>query len=161
SRRGVLDRLSGGTDPRVAEVTAATDFVKAANTDPKRALSQYEGLSPSLKKDKMVMLALVRAAQQLDEDRYLRVLAEYRALFRGDPTVELISLDYFILHHRYDEALAGLEHIRSSEGSDAYLDVMRANVCILKHDLECAERAIEKAESAEPELKQILLGRLS
>jgi hypothetical protein len=65
---------------------------------PAEALAIYRSLRPETRKQKVVPLGRIAAAQAADDDReYAGALEEYRKLFPDDPSLDLLSVDAFFM----------------------------------------------------------------
>jgi hypothetical protein len=79
------------------------------------------------------------------EEEYLEIMEKIRTRFPGDPCVNMISIDYFTLRNRYDEALEAISLVEKSVGGDPYLRAIRASTLVLAKRLEEAAIEIEGA----------------
>lgn len=115
-------------------------------------LDIYSALPDELRSARHVQLIRIQAAQKTDDKTYLASLEKYRRDFPTDPSVDLISFDYYMINARYGDAIAAINRITESTGDDAYLDSMRAIALLRKSELQSAREAAEKACLLEPTL---------
>jgi hypothetical protein len=125
--RSFLDKLMGGEKDYVhdfPEVGRAGHLL--AQGKPAEALAIYNTLRPETRKQKVVLLGRLGAAQAGGEKEYAAVIEEFRTLFPNDPCLDIISIDAFVLRKDYDGAIKAIDRLERSVGGDAYLDMLRA-----------------------------------
>jgi tetratricopeptide (TPR) repeat protein len=114
-------------------------------------LERYEKLPESVKKLKATQLMRVAIARQLNEKSFIEAIEDYQDAFPDDASVDLLSMDYYVVTKRYDDALASIDRL-DKVVQDPQLDVGRANVYVEKGDLADARKSIDRAIQREPDL---------
>ena len=153
--RSLLDRIRGKDRAWLDDtegILRMTDFNRAGEYE--KVLKEYDALPKSIREMKGMMLLAIGAAGAADDARYLALLNRYAALFAGDPSLELILIDKYILEESYEKALRGIDRLDQIVGGDPYLDTMRATVLYMMGDLERAKRAARRSTAREPDLAE-------
>jgi hypothetical protein len=148
SSRNFLEKLTRSENDYIKNIDTILKMTNSLRDgQPQETLAAYAKLPPSLQKEKSVLIIRMRAAQAVSEAEYAAAIEAIRTNFPDDPSLDLISLDGFVLKKQFDEALACLDRLDKSVGGDPYLDYMRGNVNLEKGDaaaaLKCAQRAGE------------------
>lgn len=151
---GLVDRLSGADRKYVQYFEKYGEMGKAAREGRYGdVLDIYKGFPPELKKEKSVLMLRLQSAQQLGDDgEYLRSMEDFRAEYPSDESIDLISIDYYVVKKQYQKGLACLDRLDRAVLGDPYLQVIRANILTELGDLEAAHAALKKAVEAEPGL---------
>jgi hypothetical protein len=150
--KGILDRLRGAEGEFVRNMTAFGKMAEAAAGGRNReALSLYDGLPQTMKQDKNILLLRLRAAQGMDERTYAEAMEDFRRYYPNDPSVDLISIDYYILKKQYVKALEMVDRLDRSVGGDPYLNVLRAGIHLDAGNFAAARQAARQAAEAMPE----------
>jgi tetratricopeptide (TPR) repeat protein len=146
-------------------LTSESDLVKASpkiadlngairNGQPKEALVIYESLPPGAQKEKAIMLLRLQAAQASSDDAlHLAAIDDLAKTFPGDPGVDLITIDAFVIRKEYDKAFAGLHRLEKRVGGDPYLKVLQANIRVEQGKHDEAAKLAQIALDAEPTLR--------
>ena len=135
--------------PKIASLTAAI-----RDGQPKEALSIYKSLPPGAQKEKAIMLLRLQAAQASnDEALYLAAMDDLAKTFPGDPCVDLIMIDAFVIRKQYDKARAAVDRLDKRVGGDPYLKVLEANILVEQGKHDEAARLAQTAIDAEPTLR--------
>ncbi|HEX4149478.1 MAG TPA: hypothetical protein VHY20_10840, partial [Pirellulales bacterium] len=149
--RGLVARLVGqGNDMekaaplfrRIADAMRASDFP--------RALEAYNQLPPAVKKQKLAQTQHIAITQSLDEKEYMQAMDEYRTLFPNDPSIDLISIDYFTVAKRFDEAQICIDRVDTLV-EDPYLDALRASLFLAAHKYDEAREAADRSIKRDPD----------
>jgi tetratricopeptide (TPR) repeat protein len=120
---------------------------------PEEALAIIRSLPPQTRKQKAVLLACLRAAQQSGDDKECAAVAEeLHKQFPDNPYLEMIAIDESAVKKDYPAAMKVLDRLDQSLGGDPYLDVMRATYCEARNDFEGARRFARRAVEREPSL---------
>lgn len=150
---GLLDRLMG----KEREILAHAKALKAMN-DARREgrhadfLALYDELPAALKAERVFLLARIAAASALgDEKRWLRAIEDFERALPGDPTLDLVSVDGFLLRKEYDKALASADRL-DARVADPYLEFWRGSILLMKGDRQGAKRRLRAAIAREPTL---------
>jgi hypothetical protein len=149
--RTILDRLLTGEKdyvrdfPRLGQAMKLLNQGKAAE-----AHAMFKTLRPETRKQKVVLIGRMRAAQVLhDDEEYAAVLKEFGELFPNDPCLELLSIDAFLMRKDYDGAMKAIDRLDRSVGGDPYLDLLRANLREAQGDRKGARRFARQAVERE------------
>jgi hypothetical protein len=125
-------------------VTALVDIGDKVTTDPATALKELSALPKKTQRSKPIQLLKIQAASGVDDATYDSTIAEFEALYPADPSLDLVSIDGFIVRKNYEAALKVVDRLDASIGGDPHLDTIRVSLLIEEgRDL---ERAIELAE---------------
>ena len=131
----LLSRLSGGHkefSQHAATLKEMTEAIKQGQHA--RSLELYRNLPANLRQDKMVLLLRMTAAAAVDQGDYLAATDEYRRLFPGDSSIDLISIEGHCLKGEWDAAHEALDRIDVAVGGDPYLQIAHGNVDLRKGD---------------------------
>ncbi len=119
------------------------------------AIAVYDALDPKYRKDKLLQAMHVKAAGASgDQAAIIKALTEYAKLFKGDPTVDLITLDVHAYTKQYDDADAALTRIDTAIGGDPYIQFLRANNLREQNQVDQAISTARAAIEQEPTLIQ-------
>lgn len=99
----------------------------------------------------MYMQASLRQGEAGERD-YLAAMEKYRELYPNDASIDFISIDYYFLKKRYDEAIRAIDRIDKAIGGDPYLRVLRSGAHSEAGRFADARTDIEKAITEEPNL---------
>jgi tetratricopeptide (TPR) repeat protein len=151
---GLVDRLTGADQEYAKNLKKLSQMVDAGRSGRTgEVLSIYEGLPSDLKKDKNVLMIRLQAAQKLGDDgEYSQSIEDYRAKHPNDASIDIISIDYYVLKKRHREALVCLDRVDHAVQGDPYLQTLRAGIHIEQNDLTAARADLKKALDAEPGL---------
>jgi hypothetical protein len=134
-----------------AEVVEMTEALLKKNYQ--QVLEIYQRLPEAVKKRKVVIRIRINAARGIGHDQYLRALDDYRHYYPNDASIDLMSLDAFMLRKSYNQALAALDQIEQAVGGDPYLKVYRARILRSQGKPAAASKLAEAAIAEEPTLK--------
>jgi hypothetical protein len=109
------------------------DFVKSAADMKKfidqekyvKALSIFESLPDTLKKQKLFQIRHVQITAQLGDTLYQNALAEYEKLFSNEPGMYILFMNVHISHKQYEKALEDVNKMDSLINKDPFLDYYR------------------------------------
>jgi hypothetical protein len=116
--RTILDRLLAGEKDYVRDFPRLGQAMKLLNQGkPAEAHALFKTLRPETRKQKVVLIGRMRAAQVLrDDEEYAAVLKEFGELFPNDPCLELLSIDAFLMRKDYDGAMKAIDRLDRSVG---------------------------------------------
>ena len=109
-------------------------------------------LPDSLQREKFILVQRFRAAQAIDQKDYLAALELWRRTYPHDPSIDLISIDAFVLEKQYPEALKCVDRLDQVIGGDPYLDYQRALLFTLMRDPTNAKNSALRAFERDPSL---------
>ena len=151
--RNFLDRLVNGERDFVHDFPKIAEMSKLINQGRQReALAIAAKLKPETKKEKIVLLQRLRAAQTSDEREYSAVLEDYRQTFPHDPCLDLLLIDYYFQKKDYARATECTDRLDKAVGGDPYLNVLRASLSAVAGDLKEARELANRAVNEEPSL---------
>jgi hypothetical protein len=151
--KSVMARLFGDTsdlvkyEPQWAQMPTLNQHGKY-----QEALDVYAGLPPKLQREKFLLVQRLRAAEAVNQKDYLATLKLWRQCYPDDPSIDIISIDYFTLTKDYGQAMACIDRLDQVLGGDPYLDFERAALYSLKNDKANAEKFARQAWQREPDL---------
>lgn len=140
----VLARLSGKHKEFLKHATTfkqMTDAMKAGENQ--QAMELYQKLPPILQENKMVQVLRVMAAARLEDAEYLQAIDEYRRLFPGDASIDLISIDSYLMRKQWLDAHQAIDRLDAAVGGDPYLQFIHGNLHVQEGDLEAARTRAE------------------
>ncbi len=127
----LIGRLTGSSR-NMAEFGKAIDKIsKLAKTQPKLAYEEIKKLPPKVQQEKLIMISKLMTAGEIGDNAFLETFEEYRRLFPNDPSLDLLSIDYYIIRQQKDKAIETIERLKNYVGGDPFLDKMIAGVKIL------------------------------
>jgi len=152
--RTFLDKLLTGERDYVRDFPKFQQIVDIAKEGKWReALALLKELRPETKRQKVVLLIRLRAAQEAGEEKeYATALEEFRMLFPKDPCLELLSIEYYTQRKEYARALECIDGLDKSVGGDPYLNVVRAGIIAERGDRGKARQLANRAIAEEPTL---------
>jgi tetratricopeptide (TPR) repeat protein len=118
------------------------------------ALAVYGKLPEDLQKEKHILLTRVHAAIHLEGEPFDSAIRDFRKSFPNAANIDLVMIDAYAAKKLYDRALTSIDSLDHKIGGDPYLDVMRAEVHMLKKDVNSARRLARKAADADPSIYQ-------
>jgi tetratricopeptide (TPR) repeat protein len=151
--RGAVTNLPGGDSeffknfPKIKKMTQL-----AKDKEYHKALSAYDQLPVSLKKDKNILLIRLAIAQNVGGQEYYSAIEDFLKNYPDDPCADLLAIDLYISKEDYAKALEYIDRLDRSVGGDPYLNVMRANQLIKNNNWIEARKVIQKAIDEEPAL---------
>lgn len=154
--RSTRDKLNAGERDYVHDfMDVGRAVTLTGQGKPADALAIYKKLRPGTRKQKVVLLNHLRAAQGFgDEKEYAAVIEEFRKNYPDDPGLDLISIDGYIIRRDFDAAIKALDRVDQAVGGDPYLNLIRAGICESRGDREAARRFVRRAVEHDPTLLQ-------
>lgn len=110
-----------------------------------------EGLSEQVKSEKLFKLVELLIKSNLGEDEYLEVMEDYKKSFPDDPSIDLMSIDYFLLREEFEAAQRAIDNLDKRVGGDLFLDLQRGSIYYMAGDLQKAEDFLIKFIGSYPE----------
>ena len=140
---GANEKLDPNTE---AMVTLSEKWQKQ---DFQGTLDAYDAAPEKIKRDRVMSLCRIMAAQRLGkDDLYYSALTEYAKVHKEDATADLLSIDLMFNKKDFDGAMKVLDSLEQKMGTDGGIDFYRANLKIIAGDtktaLEYAAKAVEK-----------------
>jgi hypothetical protein len=140
-----------GADEQARAIEQLTSDVQAGRHQ--QALAGFDELPSAAKRDKTLLLLRLRAAQDVDDRAYAAALSDLERYHPEDPSIDMLSIDGYLLKKQYDLALRSVGRLEKTLGGDPYLNVLRANINFESGNLDAARRAAEAAVAESPKLE--------
>lgn len=153
--RNLIDRLTRSESDYVKHQSAILKVIQTSNNGPHdETLRLFDTLPESVKTDKNLLLARIRAAQNIGDDAlYAAAIEDFRRAHPDDVAVDIISLDYYVLRNQTKPAMAAIDRLDEQVGGDPYLDVFRAGIAVQAENFPLAREAAERAVKNLPDLR--------
>ncbi len=148
---GALIRKPEEMTSTVETINRMKNFVSQGNHE--QAYAALNELPPRLSKKKSTMIVKVSVAGYLGDDLYAAAIREYEEAFPGDPSLDLVSIDGYLMRKQYDEALASIDRLDKRLGGDPYLDIMRSSTLFEKGDYATAKKLAEQVLASDETLE--------
>lgn len=147
--RNLVGRLSGQqkADEAAFDTTIAM-LTAAKNGQFADVVRLHEQLPAANRSNKSVMLALITAQSQLDQDQYLAAIDRYREAFPNDPSLGLVLLDAALLRQDWELLEVSRQKLNAWTGGDPYVDLLIAT--IYSQDPEKIEQAMAISKEIDP-----------
>lgn len=134
-------------DPNIDSLVTLTE--KWQKQDFQGTLDAYDAAPDKLKRDRVMSLYRIMAAQRLGKDEiYFTALGDYAKLHKEDATADLLSIDLMFNKKDFAGAMKVLDSLEEKMGADGGIDFYRANLKATAGDakaaLEYAAKAVEK-----------------
>lgn len=128
--RGFLARLKGSDKSFIESLPKIQRMQQAMTTNrPQEVLSIYRSLPEDVQKFKYVMMVRMLAASKSPQNmEYLTAMEEFRARFPNDPSMLLMSIDYYLLKNQFDQTIKTIDKLDKNVGGDPHLDQLRLAV---------------------------------
>jgi hypothetical protein len=152
-RKGILDKLTSKESAfaaNIGKIHQASLAIQNGKAD--AAWSLCEKLPKEVKTHRMVLTLRLRAAQAIDDVKYLQVIQDWEAAYPNDPTLDFVSIDGAILRKDYPAALKHIRAFGKQLGGDVYLDYLASNVLLMSEKYDEARTTARAALTAEPSL---------
>jgi len=134
--KNVFNKLVNPTDSKdIENFTEATKYIRQG--DGENALIHLNKIEGKLRNDKIYHVLKISVNAQMEEKIYLETLENMKDTFGDDPTMNLLSVDYFILNQDYDKAMEILDNIETATNDD-FINYLKGNVKQLQGKQESA-----------------------
>ena len=152
-KKGVLDKITSKESVFAANIgkiqQATVALQKGKNAE---VLALCDALPKDVQLNRMVLILRLRAAQPLDEKRYLAVIEDWEAAYPNDSTRDFISIDGAVMRKDYPAALKHIAAFGKQIGGDVYLDYLSGNVLFIAERFDEARTVARKVLKDEPSL---------
>jgi hypothetical protein len=118
------------------------------------ALAAIDRLPADARRPRPIRLMRVMAAGGLSDEVYEKAIAEYEKDFPGDPSLDLVSVDGYLIRKQYDEAIAAMDRVDARVGGDPYVHVLKASLFREMRDLEAAWTEAQAAVNEAPDFEE-------
>ena len=140
--QAILDNI--GKSRTITQAIRDKDFAKA--------LMLLKTLPREMQNEKQFVLLAVFAGQGIGDETYLQEIERFMELFPGDPALDLMTIDYWLLKSDWKRGLECIDRLDAFVGGDPYLNQFRVSFLIKAGRLDDAKRAAEKLLVEEPKL---------
>lgn len=131
-------------------VSKSKQFLEAGNY--KSALEALTSVSETLRQEKIYGVFELNIRSHLEDgEAYLEAMKRYQEKFPNDPSVNLISIDYFILKEDYTGALTAVNELGRKVGGDDFLSLFRGNIHYANKKVNLAAQEFESLTRKFPE----------
>jgi tetratricopeptide (TPR) repeat protein len=146
----LIDRLTGKQREVNNRMKTASDLFQLSQAgDHKGVVKRFGELPPELQRQKVFIVLRTKSASKVSNEEYLAAMNFWRATYPNDASIDLISIDAFLLRTNYDQALAAVDRLDTALDGDPYLDYMRAGILRKMGNTEEANALRAKALAAE------------
>lgn len=151
--KGLLDRLLKSESAYVANFEKVHQAMQAFRQgDSAKVWQICEKLPAEVQRDRTILVLRLRAAQALDDAKYLKVITDWAAAFPNDSTLDFVSIDGAIMRKDYPAALKHIAAFSQQVGGDTYLDFLTGNVLVMAKRYDEARKKARGVLAAEPTL---------
>lgn len=151
--RTFLDRLLNGEKDYVHDFPKLMRATQLLNDQsPAEAMGVLKQMHPETRKQKLVLLLRLRAAQATDDKEYVATMEDFRKFYPNDPCLDLILVNSFVMKNDIPGAIKAIDRLDRTVGGDPYLNVLRAGLTETQGDLAGAWQFARKAVNQEPTL---------
>ena len=116
------------------------------------ARDKLKELPAEMKDSRLIHLRDVMLAANLSDDEYAKAIAAYEKRFPNDTSLDMVSIDGFVLRKEWEKAEAAIDRLDARVGGDPYLEVLRGSFDIEAGKPADARLHFDKAIKAEPKL---------
>lgn len=142
----------GRSPAELARSIAALNRARA-DRDAEEVQRRFAELPAELRDSKPLRLAELMAGADLEPAAYSALMERYRQDFPGDPSIDMVAVDYFFLKKDLPRTLEAIETVDRRVAGDPYLNVLRANAYLNADQPAEAVVAARAAVTAEPNLE--------
>jgi len=143
--KSFLARLTEKENDFVAHVDEFRKMTEMTRTGQYDAvLKTYQSLPVSMQQDKSILIIRLSAAAQVNEEEYMRAIADFRRHFPSDPALDLMLIDWFVLKRDFAKARERIDRLDQAVGGDPLLNVIRANTFLEENRYDEATRYARK-----------------
>jgi tetratricopeptide (TPR) repeat protein len=146
-------RLEGRDAEFIKALPVRNEMLAAiAKRDYASAIKRFEKLPESIQLEKSTLLPYLMAAAAADSNKLKSGIERFRAKYPNDPSVDMVSLNWYLLEKKYAEYQKAVDRIDQSVGGDPYLEIVRANALVEQQDYAQAKTRLTRAVKADSDL---------
>ena len=152
-RKNALERLTSKESAYVqhfSKIAQGLQLIRTAKYA--EALAQFAQLPTSLQRERFVLVMRLRAAQNVGDAEYLKVITDWEQAYPEDPALDLVSIDGDILRKDYAKAIKHVDALNKELGGDAYLTYLKGNIYFIAGTYPSAAACAREVLAAEPTL---------
>ncbi|MBA4191547.1 MAG: hypothetical protein C0467_26505 [Planctomycetaceae bacterium] len=120
----------------------------------KEALATFRALPAEVQKLKVFQLDALKAAQGTTDEDYITELERFLRDHPNGSTADLMSIYYFLIKKKCDNALEAIDRLDKKVGGDPYLSVLMSEALADAGKYDAARTKAEQAIKEEPKLVQ-------
>ncbi|WP_018127048.1 tetratricopeptide repeat protein [Balneola vulgaris] len=155
SETGMLDTTVSGFDTNKQLLSSNVDKMKQMGEMRRQANHQgmvnlYKSLPEPLKVEKIFIINVLTSAFYVDEMFYLSIIEQYKNIFPDDPSLPLITLDYYLLRGDIENSYKMINELDATIGGDNFLNTYRGFVAEVNEDTTRAIKYYTTAISNDP-----------
>lgn len=144
------------TEEKVEMTRHLRDFFAMAKAisenNPEQVVLIANGLPMQVRNEKLCLLMESKAAQMVSDDNaQLDVIERFRRCYPNDASIDLHSIQYFVMKGKFAEALECAKRFQRSVGEEAYMMTMIADLQRQNGQIKEATDSINKAILMEPD----------
>lgn len=151
---GAKQAMEGENAPSDLPVRMQQIRTAMMDSDYKKAAGIIENLPVEMRRTKGVRTLDLQIRMNLDDTGYAAAIEQYRKDYPGDPSIDLISIDGFILLKNYAAARASVDRLDKRLDGDPYLNQLRAGISVAEGKPEQALTEIQVVTSKLPEIRE-------
>lgn len=121
--------------------------------DPVGALEVFAALPEGAKSHRLVLMARLHAASDVDLPAYQRAIEDMRRHLADDPAWLMLAIDDAMANDRPADGLAALAKLRGATIDDPYLAALEAEFLVDAGRFDEADAALRRGEEREPTLE--------
>jgi hypothetical protein len=121
-----LAKKLGRSPAELARAIEALNRARASG-DAEEVQRRFAELPAELRDSKPLRLAELMSGADLEPAAYSAIMERYRQDFPGDPSIDMVAVDYFFLKKDLPRTLEAIETVDRRVAGDPYLNVLRAN----------------------------------
>ena len=109
-----------------------------AKNKPRQVIKLYKQLPAKFQEQKLPMLIALINYSKFSEPDYIKTMEEYKKRFPGDPSLNLIMLDYYFLRKDWKTLNATIDELNRKVDGDPYLKIYTASIALTQKDYKTA-----------------------
>jgi tetratricopeptide (TPR) repeat protein len=143
-------QLAGPLNPSMETMAMCVDLVNQSKFQ--EALAMFRQAPDSVRKEKILLILALVAAEKISEEDYRDVVEQFRKYYPNDPAADFLSIDSFVQQQSYGDALNGVDRTIQNLGTDGALLAVRSKILFLQEQYPEALQEARRAIAAEPDL---------
>lgn len=161
--RKAIEQLKGDDGLYVSQLRTITAFSSAISAGKRQdARDLYDALPTKVREMKPIALLRVKMnAGGANEKDYRAAIADLQRLFPGDPLVDYLAIDYYVLGKQYDQANDCIDRVDRAIGGDPAMRSMKGNVYMAAGKYREANEVFEKTIREDPQYRDAYWGRIT
>ncbi len=152
-QKGLLEKLTSTESEYMrnfAKIGRAVKLITAGQHAD--ALALFAEMPASLQREHFILTMRLRAAQNVNDAEYLKVITDWEQAYPNDAALDLVSIDGDLLRKDYAHAIRHVDSLNHQLGGDPYLTYLKANINFMAENYQAARAFAREALAAEPSL---------